>query len=291
MTTILHVSDLHYERPPERLSVGIADQLARARADLVGRPFDLLVASGDLTSYGTWDARELLAAKRYLEGFGRNVLAIPGNHDLGANRERGERYPVFERYEPVPWDRTNFGRIFGGAAVVERPFGDVLVVGIGLRRRDDDGALAMLERAIARATTPVVVVGHYPLQPVRQQGILASFGAAGYVEDEVARLREMLSSSGKVVAYLCGHVHASSAHVLEGGLLQLSAGALGPGPALGWLVRVERDEVRFEQVATVGPEVFWPAELLDGEDPVRYHRGDVVRGSLALSLRAERLRT
>lgn len=282
MTTLLHISDLHYERAPERLSVGVGERLRRARTALRSRTFDLLAVSGDLTSYGTWDVRELVEARRWLEGFERPMLVVPGNHDLGANPERAERFPVFERYEPVPWSRTNFGMTFGEGPLVARATGDLLVVGVGLRRGDPDGALALLERALAGATTPVVVVGHYPIVPVRESGVLASFGAMGYVDGEVAELHRLMVQSTRVVAYLCGHVHAASAAVLEGGVLQLSAGALGPGPALGWLVHVERDEVRFEQVEAPGRATFWPSDQLGGVDPVAYHAGAVRSGVVPL---------
>lgn len=282
MTTLLHISDLHYERVPERLSVGVGERLRRARVALRSRAFDVLAVSGDLTSYGTWDVRELVEARHWLEGFDRPMLVVPGNHDLGANPERAERFPVFERYEPLPWNRTNFGMTFGEGPLVVRATGDLLVVGIGLRRGDPDGALTLLEHELTCATTPVVVVGHYPLVPVRRSGVLATFGAMGYVDAEVAQLHRLMVDSRRVIAYLCGHVHAASASILDSGLLQLSAGALGPGPALGWLVHVDRDEVRFEQVEAPGRATFWPSDQLGGADPVAYHAGEVRSGVVPL---------
>jgi len=284
VTTILHVSDLHYERPPERRSPGITERLGRALGSLRAHPFDVLVVSGDLTSYGTWDRRELEGVRALLERLGTATLVVPGNHDLGANRERGERYPVFEHYEAVAWQSTNFARVFGQGPVVALRRGDVTILGVALREGDTDGALGELERELASATTPVVVVGHYPLEPVRDRGILARFGAEGYVGQEMARLRELLVHSPRVVAYLSGHVHAADARIVDG-VLALSAGALGPGPVVGWLLQVGRSHLRFEQVQADGPTTFWASELLEGADPELYHLGEIRRGDVVIEQR------
>jgi 3',5'-cyclic AMP phosphodiesterase CpdA len=71
---LLHVSDLH---------TGTREDPAveRALADLVVRlQPSLLIASGDLTHRGRRDQHE--RAARLLGGFGVDVVAVPGNHDI-----------------------------------------------------------------------------------------------------------------------------------------------------------------------------------------------------------------
>ena len=73
-TRILHVSDLHTGTREDPV-------VERALASLTERVDPtLIVASGDLTHRGRRDQHERAAA--FLRGFGKPVLAIPGNHDI-----------------------------------------------------------------------------------------------------------------------------------------------------------------------------------------------------------------
>ena len=76
MTTVLHVSDLHFGRPAssERL-----DSLLKLVAKL--EP-DAVAISGDLTQ--RCSRREFERARRYLESIGEVApyVVIPGNHDI-----------------------------------------------------------------------------------------------------------------------------------------------------------------------------------------------------------------
>src|SRR3954464_1789356 len=74
ITRILHVSDLHF---------GSQDNpdLEEALVRLIDRVDpELVIASGDLTHRGRRDQHERVA--RFLRRLGRNVLAVPGNHDI-----------------------------------------------------------------------------------------------------------------------------------------------------------------------------------------------------------------
>ena len=73
-TRILHVSDLHTGTREDPV-------VERALAALTERVDPtLIVASGDLTHRGRRDQHERAAS--FLRGFGKPVLAIPGNHDI-----------------------------------------------------------------------------------------------------------------------------------------------------------------------------------------------------------------
>jgi Icc-related predicted phosphoesterase len=87
------------------------------RAEAVAIPDgDVLVHGGDLTMKGTWP--EMLQAARWLGALReryRAVIAIPGNHDFGAEREPAETRELFESNgvtwlvdEPVTVDGVRF---------------------------------------------------------------------------------------------------------------------------------------------------------------------------------------
>ena len=71
---LLHISDLHAGSLEERA-------LEQPLADLIERVDpELIVASGDLTHRSQPQQHERATA--FLRGFGRPILAIPGNHDI-----------------------------------------------------------------------------------------------------------------------------------------------------------------------------------------------------------------
>lgn len=73
MSTLVHISDLHFgaEEPglPEALRQAVAAEKA-----------DLLVASGDFSQHGT--RRELREARAFLDSLPSPRLVVPGNHDI-----------------------------------------------------------------------------------------------------------------------------------------------------------------------------------------------------------------
>ena len=289
---LLHLSDLHFETRPERLYVGVSSTLNSSWRELRGLGPDLVLVSGDLTSYGTWDQGQLRGVKRWLDSIGVDYLALPGNHDLGANLDRGFKFPVLERYENVDWARTNFARVFEQGPVVSKRVGEVEVIAVALRERDPDGALAELEEALSRPGAPVIVAGHYPLSLVRDHGVLATFGSDGFIGPAAGRLASLVLGSERVIAYLCGHVHAASVVRLSDTILQFSAGALGPGPSRGWLLEVAGGQLSWELVAGSGPDYFWKGEQLGGADPADYHLGpsSTWRGRVSFAHRFQEFR-
>lgn len=75
MTTIVHISDLHFDR----IEPGSDDALVEAIAEI--DPL-LIVASGDFTLAGR--KREFEAAARFLDRLSAPIIACPGNHDIPA---------------------------------------------------------------------------------------------------------------------------------------------------------------------------------------------------------------
>jgi 3',5'-cyclic AMP phosphodiesterase CpdA len=73
MTTIAHISDLHFGAEDPAVVAGLLDELRRF-------PVDLVAISGDLTQHAF--RREYRAAGMFISQLPAPVLAVPGNHDL-----------------------------------------------------------------------------------------------------------------------------------------------------------------------------------------------------------------
>lgn len=271
--TIAHLSDLHMETAPDTYYAGVRQALWNGAAVVQREAPDLIIVSGDLTSYGGADISQLREAKRWLDALGIAYLAIPGNHDVGPSLARGLRHPRTERYEDTAWDRTHFARVFGQGPTVCREVGAIRVIGIALREGDPDGALGDLRLLLAQAPKPTVLFGHYPLVPVRSGGVLATFGAADFIPRTSMDLFAIIRAHPEIFLYSCGHVHAASVTALPSGPVQISAGGFGPGPSQWWLYSVTETRLRYQSFCGAGPRTFW--DRLTGDDTYdeTYHWG------------------
>lgn len=270
---IVHISDLHIERGPTWRFGDVMPSLHRIAPVLQSEKPDLLVVSGDLTTSGSADPRELTLAREWLEHLGLPYLALAGNHDLGANPARGAQYPDLEHYEPVPFAETGFGRVFSANPVTVRSLGPVVVVGISVREDDPDGVLPALDQVLRETSRPVLLYGHYPLRPVRDQGVLAQFGSAGFIPRTGDALRTLLTGHPHVRLYGCGHVHAASLRPLSPGLQQMSAGGLGPGSSTYRRLTITGHDLAFELALGAGPLGFWERLIKDCDFGLEYHVG------------------
>ena len=73
-TRVLHLSDLHVgTRDEPRIEPGLVDLIERIDPELI-------IASGDLTHRGRPDQHD--RAADLLQGLGRPIFAVPGNHDI-----------------------------------------------------------------------------------------------------------------------------------------------------------------------------------------------------------------
>lgn len=73
MTTLAHLSDLHFGRLHREVGEELLTELHRSQPDLI-------VVSGDLTQRAR--RQEFLDARSYLERLPKRALVVPGNHDL-----------------------------------------------------------------------------------------------------------------------------------------------------------------------------------------------------------------
>lgn len=254
---IIHISDLHAETAPERAYPGVLAVLDRARDALAHSGADLVIVSGDLTSYGSSRSEDLVLAREWIESIGRPWLAVPGNHDLGANTQRGKEFPDAEAYHDGPLAGANYGQVFGGEPVVSADLDGLLVAGVAVRDGDPDRALPALEERLAAHAGAALVFGHYPVEPVRGHGVLASFGIDEFVPRTAPRLAELIARHPQVVLYACGHVHVASTRPIAPHCLQVTAGALGPGASVYRCYEVTRGGIAFSSLIGPGPLTFW----------------------------------
>lgn len=235
MVRIAHLSDLHMESSPETHMRGVRQTLRKGAALVRQASPDFVLVSGDLTSYGSANPVQLRVVKGWLDDLEIPYLAIPGNHDLGANAKRGEMFPESEYYHSGPWESTYFAEVFRQPPLVVKEVGPLRLIGLALREGDPDGVLVMLREELAMAIVPTVIIGHYPLIPVHTTGILANFGIEDYIPRTSHALLRIIQQHPQVILYAAGHVHAVTVHSLPCGPRQITAGGFGPGPSQWWM--------------------------------------------------------
>lgn len=277
-STIIHISDLHIDGLTPGVEMSAHDWEVLARTLKMLSP-DLVVVTGDLSTRGSCNPAALQSARDFLDNLGVEYMVLPGNHDLSPRPE----HRTNECFEDVSWEQTHFGRVFRQPPTVVRHVGLVTVIGLALRDDDQDGALTALQAALDKVTGPTLVFGHYPLQTIREHGVLSRFGWSDYVPRAMPVLRRILLASPQVRIYGCGHVHAASVLALTPTLRQISAGGLGPGPSQFWLYKIRADQLGYFSVMGSGPGTFWDPGDTGGEDAVSYHWGDVRLGLIDLT--------
>lgn len=155
MTTIAHVSDLHFgAEVPE-----IVDGLAR---DLIASSLSLLIVSGDLTQRAR--RKEFVATRAFLDRIPCPRLVVPGNHDIPL-------FDVFNRFfRPLVRFRRYIDQNVDPFIQIE----DVAVLGINTARSNTwkDGRVAQSQIDQIRlrlkplpAEVLKIIVTHHPFLP------------------------------------------------------------------------------------------------------------------------------
>ena len=154
MTTIAHISDLHFGMEVR----AVADALA---ADLAAQAPSLVIVSGDLTQRAR--TKQFQAARDFLDRLPQPQLVVPGNHDVPL-------YDVVRRFA-APLRR--YCRYID--RILDPTFSDdtVIVAGLNTARsftwkngRISIAQIAALRERFANAGTRVkIVVTHHPFLP------------------------------------------------------------------------------------------------------------------------------
>ncbi|WP_020574308.1 metallophosphoesterase family protein [Actinopolymorpha alba] len=254
---ILHLSDLHIEPTPEERMPGLMRSLDNDRRQIVRSGADLVLVSGDLTTYGSSEVSHLALAREWLDSLGLPYLAVPGNHDLGPSPWRAEKSPRAEAYEDVAYKDTGYGRTFDPNPLVSYDLDVARVIGVGLREGDPDGVLRRLDTVLGSDSRPVILFGHYPVVPVREPKIHPDFGSEEFIPRTGQALAALVRRHRNVAVYACGHVHVSSARRLAPHCLQITAGSLGQGSSSYRVFDLNDDGLSFATMLGSGPLTFW----------------------------------
>lgn len=189
MTTLAHVSDLHFgAETPEVVDALLAD-LARAKPTLV-------IVSGDLTQRGR--TRQFQAARRFLDRISCAKLVVPGNHDI----------PLFDVFRRFLAPLTRYRRHIADDVNPFVSLGEVAVLGLNTARSNTwkNGRLSERQIETIRGTlSPVsketvkVLVTHHPFLPPPGERSPPLVGRA-------AEALQAAEQSG-VDLILAGHLH------------------------------------------------------------------------------------
>lgn len=213
MTTILHLSDLHFGHPMVPAQIESIERLIQSRG------FDVIAISGDLTQRAR--AGEFQRAQAFIRDAQRvsRTIVVPGNHDVKwwwAPLGVGESERIFEPYRT--WIAADLepvlhvpGATFVGLNTAHGVTGDTLTWNV--RQWSVIGALTrpQLDRARAelREVPPhdarVIVMHHNPVK-----GELS--GRHGL--RNTARILGAFADMG-VDLVLCGHDHQEAVHYIQ----------------------------------------------------------------------------
>ena len=271
MTTIVHISDLHFGRP------AVSETLESLKAFVAKLDPDAVAISGDLTQQCT--NREFVMAREYLEEIGEisPYVVIPGNHDIrwlgavarnlglaGVFRKQAHdfKYSRYTRHisQELSPSLEVPGAVIAGLNTAHgitrgsltRRFRDLGVIGY-VRRSDIEHVRTAFERAAPDAAR-VVMIHHNPVQgPIS--------GRHGLANTEQA-LRSFAALGAELI--LCGHDHQEAVHTVEKsapGLVISTAGTISnrlrPGRASSFnLVAFDEQNLRITTYAWHGPEGF-----------------------------------
>jgi len=262
VTTLAHVSDLHFGRP------AVAERLDALRDFLEGVGPDAIAISGDLTQRCT--NGEFVKARAYLDSLGEIApcLVIPGNHDIrwigavarnlgfvGLLREQAHnlKYSRYRRYisEDLSPSLEVPGAVIAGLNTAHgisrgsltKRFRDLGVIG-HVKHADIQRVKAAFEAADPAAAR-IVMIHHNPIR-----GELS--GRHGLANTEQAL--HAFSDLGTELV-LCGHDHQDAVHTIEKGahgLVISTAGTISnrikPGRASSFNL-VETDENNLRIIA------------------------------------------
>jgi 3',5'-cyclic AMP phosphodiesterase CpdA len=260
VTTILHVSDLHFGEyhAPDRAKV-LLDAIEAAAPDVVA-------VSGDLTQRAR--TREFQEARAFLDRIRAPKVVVPGNHDL----------PLWNLYERFTSPRAKYLRLLSDD--LEPTYVDevVAIVGVDTTRRftvldgrvDEEDVEGVARRlADVPATHCRIVVGHHPLVAPRGASRLHSAARGGRVAlERFARLG--------VDAVLTGHLHETHVALTTDVLPHLERGVLlvNAGTASSTRGRGAEDDQNTFNVLQVTPDRLGVTTFVYAEDGQLFRGGE-----------------
>ena len=172
---VLHIADVHLSP----LGLEFARQLAQAF------DVDVVVDTGDLTSFGT-PAEDLIA--RFVPGFGRPYLFVPGNHDGPSIEAAMARAPNVTVVDGAPVEKAGI-MFYGLRHPVFTPNKEATIDDEEFESRARQAGQQILSDVQTMPTRPAVVAVH---------------------DDRMAE-----TVAGRVPVVISGHFHQPAARVME----------------------------------------------------------------------------
>ena len=192
MRTVLHLSDLHFNKIDPRKAAAVVEAAGTLAPDLV-------VVSGDLTQRAR--PRQFLAARRFLDQLPQPQLVVPGNHDI----------PTWNVWDRVMEPMTHYRQYI--SANLEPFYSDpeLMVVGVNTTRvlTSKYGRINQLQiQAVAEhlrqagSAVTKMVVAHHPFDVPANDNQKDLVGRSALAMDTFARCG--------VDLLLGGHLHRAN---------------------------------------------------------------------------------
>jgi 3',5'-cyclic AMP phosphodiesterase CpdA len=275
VTTLAHVSDLHFGRP------AVAERLESLREFIAGTKPDAIAVSGDLTQRCTnWEFRQ---ARAYLDSLAETApyVVIPGNHDirwLGAVARNLGLAGLF-REQAHNFKYSRYVRYISDDLSPSLEVPGVVIAGVNTAHGITRGSITKRFRDLG-------VIGHVKhadVERVRKAFENASPDAARVVmlhhnpiRGELSRRHGLANTEQALHAFanlgteliLCGHDHQDAVHTIERGahgLVISTAGTISnrirAGRASSFnLVEIDESNLRITAYAWRPGKDFVPSE-------------------------------
>lgn len=265
MSTIAHLSDVHFGAHDPAVVAGVETWLDR-------KPPDLVIISGDFTQRArVRQYKEAAAFVDRLEGRGLPVLAVPGNHDIplyDVVRRFARPLKRYERYiddDFCPWFESEKLAVLGLNTARSLTIKD---------GRINYEQMHIIRERFARVAPEKtrILVTHHPLfaMPISEEGGLTK--SVGRHEDAVAAVAD-----AGVHILLAGHFHrtfaeaarrmvdnAGHALVIQAGTTTSTRLRADETQSFNWIEAHRNSEIELQVVA-------WNGTSFEGRDSVCYN--------------------
>jgi 3',5'-cyclic AMP phosphodiesterase CpdA len=202
MTTIAHISDLHFGREVPEVIEGLLQSLQMIQPELV-------IISGDLTQRATTEEYE--AAKRFLQKLPFPYFIIPGNHDLSATN-------LPERFFH-PWQKWQQYVTPNLEPVLQTD--QYIVLGVNTAR----AAGWYFDWSRGQISTQQIDFVSQTLKPLAQNKLRIVVAHHPFWLPEIAEYRDVVENRDEAInafhqagvdLVLSGHVHMAYTNILQG---------------------------------------------------------------------------
>ncbi len=263
MTTIAHISDVHFGREDPEVVAGLLESVADAKPNVI-------VVSGDLTQRAK--KKQFRAARAFLRQLPPvPQIVVPGNHDVSATNLLERTLRPLERYKR--YITEDLAPFFEDGKVSIAGINTVRVAAVKDGRMNLKQVRTTCEQLGRGAPGAVrIVVTHHPLD----------MPAADVRHKLVGRSKLAMAefSACHVDLFLSGHLHSAQAILTSGRYLLpgYSAIVAHAGTAVSTRTRGEANEwnlIHVEPAAIAVRRMEWGGKRFERGDKALYRKGDL----------------